>query len=171
VGRKGRDYLRRRGYPVLSAHTDLPGEASLDLARTLAKELIERYVSGEVDRVEIVYAHFVNALVRRTNIDVFLPIGADTVKAGRADGGTIFEPSAEAIVRELLPRYTTARLYAAMPDALASGQGERMNVMGSAGKKKDKHVDALTLTRNRLRQGGDHEGRSPRLVGGAEALR
>jgi F-type H+-transporting ATPase subunit gamma len=170
VGRKGRDYLRRRGYPVLSAHTDLPGEASLELARTLAKELIDRYVSGEVDRVEVIYAHFVNALVRRTHTDVFLPIGADAAKAGRTDGGTIFEPSAEAIVQELLPRYTTARLYAAMADALASEQGARMIAMGSARKNAGELVDALTLTRNRLRQAAITK-EIAELVGGAEALR
>src|SRR5436190_12227043 len=64
VGRKGRDYLRRRGYPLLFSRTDLPGEASLDLARQLTEELTERFVHGEVDRVEILFSHFVSALVR-----------------------------------------------------------------------------------------------------------
>ena len=174
VGRKGRDYMRRRGYPILSAHTDLPGEASLDLAKRLTEELIERFVSGEVDRVELMYAHFVSALVRRTQVEVFLPVGggkAGEAPAGRAAGsGTIFEPDAESIFTELLPRYTTAKLYAAMADALASEHAARMIAMGAARKNAGELVDSLTLTRNRLRQAAITK-EIAELVGGAEALK
>src|SRR5690242_6319818 len=99
VGRKGRDYLRRRGYPVLAAHTDLPGEASLDLARRITNDLTERFVSGEVDRVEILYTHFVNAIVRKVLTSTFLPIGtgAASGEASSAAGSAIFEPNAESI--------------------------------------------------------------------------
>ena len=74
LGRKGRDYLRRRGYPVIAAHTELPGEASLELARRLTAELTGLFLSGEFDRVEIMYTHFVNALVRKIRTEVFLPV-------------------------------------------------------------------------------------------------
>jgi F-type H+-transporting ATPase subunit gamma len=169
IGRKGRDYLRRRGYPVLSAHTDLPGEASLDFARRLTQELTERFTNGEVDRVEILYSHFVNALVRRVRTEVFLPVAA---KEGAApqDRGTIFEPNPESIFRELLVRYATARLYAAMADALASEHSARMVAMGSARKNAGELVDSLTLTRNRLRQAAITR-EIAELVGGAEALK
>ena len=170
LGRKGRDYLRRRGYPVLAAHTELPGEASLDFARTLTDELIGRFTSGEVDRVELVYSHFVNALTRRIQTEVFLPVGGATGGAPARDRGAIFEPDAEAIFAELLPRYTTAKLYAAMADALASEHSARMVAMGSARKNAGELVDALTLTRNRLRQAAITK-EIAELVGGAEALR
>ena len=169
VGRKGRDYLRRRGYPVLSAHTDLPGEASLDFARRLTEEITERFVSGEVDRVEILYSHFVNALVRRVQTEVFLPVGTQEGQAPQ-DRGTIFEPDPESIFRELLVRYATARLYAAMADALASEHSARMVAMGSARKNAGELVDSLTLTRNRLRQAAITR-EIAELVGGAEALK
>ncbi|MEO5616274.1 MAG: ATP synthase F1 subunit gamma [Candidatus Eisenbacteria bacterium] len=170
VGRKGRDYLKRRGYPVLSAHTDLPGEASLDLARTLTRELIERFTNGEVDRVELMYNHFVSALVRRTQTEVFLPAGGGAPKSAGADRGTIFEPDAESIFAELLPRYTTAKLYAAMADALASEHAARMIAMGGARKNAGELVDSLTLTRNRMRQATITK-EIAELVGGAEALK
>lgn len=176
VGRKGRDYMRRRGYPILSAHTELPGEASLDLAKNLTQELIERFVSGEVDRVELMYAHFVSALVRRTQVEVFLPVGGGKTgeaPAGATRGagsGTIFEPDAESIFAELLPRYTTAKLYAAMADALASEHAARMIAMGAARKNAGELVDSLTLTRNRLRQAAITK-EIAELVGGAEALK
>ena len=169
VGRKGRDYLRRRGYPLLFSHADLPGEASLDLARQLTEELTERFVHGEVDRVEILYSHFVSALVRRVRTEVFLPVAAAEGAAPR-DRGTIFEPNPESIFRELVVRYATARLYAAMADALASEHSARMVAMGSARKNAGDLVDSLTLTRNRLRQAAITR-EIAELVGGAEALK
>jgi len=171
VGRKGRDYLRRRHYPILAAHTELPGEASLELARRITNDLTERFVAGEVDRVEILYTHFVNAIVRRVTQETFLPIGADAVKQeGTTSGSAIFEPNAESIFEELLPRYATAKLYAAMADALASEHSARMVAMGSARKNAGELVDGLTLQRNRLRQAMITREISE-LVAGAEALK
>src|SRR5262249_11351534 len=153
-----RDYSRRRGFPLLATHTDLPGEADLDFARRLTTELTELFVSGKVDRVEILYTHFVNALVRRIRTEVFLPAGAESsssrggAPSARPDREPIFEPDAESLFAELLPRYATAKLYAAMADALASEHSARMVAMGSARKNAGELVDSLTLKRNRLRQ-------------------
>ena len=169
VGRKGRDYFRRRHMPVISVHTDLPGEASLELARRLTAELSELFVSGRADRVEVVYTHFVNALVRRVQSELFLPVGGDA-RSGATDRGIIFEPDAETIFSELVPRYATAKLYAAMADSLASEHSARMVAMGSARKNAGELVDGLTLTRNRLRQAAITR-EIAELVGGAEALK
>jgi F-type H+-transporting ATPase subunit gamma len=169
IGRKGRDYFRRRGVPIIAAHTELPGEASLELARRLTTELSELFASGQADRIEVVYTHFVNALVRRVQTELFLPVGADA-PAAKADRGILFEPDAETIFRELVPRYATAKLYAAMADALASEHSARMVAMGSARKNAGDLVDSLTLTRNRLRQAAITR-EIAELVGGAEALK
>ena len=171
VGRKGRDYLKRRHYPVLASYADLPGEASLELARTLTQDLTARFMSGEVDRVEVLYTHFVNAMVRKVTQETFLPIGADAASGAvpASSGSTIFEPNAESIFEELLPRYATAKLYASMADSLASEHSARMVAMGSARKNAGELVDSLTLTRNRLRQAMITREISE-LVAGAEAL-
>ena len=169
VGRKGRDYLRRRGYPVLATHTDLPGEASLELARQITSDLTERFIRGEVDKVEILYTHFVNAIVRKVLTETFLPIGTGSVAQSAGGGSAIFEPNAERIFAELLPRYATAKLYASLADSLASEHSARMVAMGSARKNAGELVDSLTLTRNRLRQAAITREISE-LVGGAEAL-
>jgi F-type H+-transporting ATPase subunit gamma len=169
VGRKARDYFRRRGFPLLAAYTDLPGEASLDLARRLTEDLTRRFLDGQLDRVEVLSTHFVNALVRRVQVEGFLPVGGDS-KGGAKDRGTIFEPDAERIFAELLPRYAMAKLYAAMADALASEHSARMVAMGSARKNAGELVDHLTLTRNRLRQAAITR-EIAELVGGAEALK
>ncbi len=171
VGRKGRDYFRRRGVPILATHTDLPGEASLEFARRLTTELTELFTSGTVDRVDVMYTHFVNALVRKIIGEPFLPIGAGAdADTKTQDRGTIFEPDPESIFAELLPRYATAKLYAAMADANASEHSARMVAMGSARKNAGELVDALTLTRNRLRQAAITR-EIAELVGGAEALK
>ena len=167
VGRKGRDYFRRRHVPIAAAFTDLPGEASLDLARKLTDDLSERFVSGQADRVELLFTHFVNAMARKVQHEVFLPVGA----GGEATGADpIFEPDAETIFAELVPRYATAKLYAAMADALAAEHAARMVAMGSARKNAGELVDSLTLTRNRLRQAAITR-EIAELVGGAEALK
>ena len=169
VGRKGRDYLRRRGYPILAAHTDLPGEASLEFARGLTSDLTERFMKGEVDRIEVMYSHFVNVVVRDVRTEVFLPV-AGQVGAAAQDRGIIFEPDAETLFAELLTRYATAKLYSALADALASEHSARMVAMGSARKNAGELVDSLTLTRNRVRQAAITR-EIAELVGGAEALK
>ncbi len=173
VGRKGRDYLKRRGYPVMTVYSDLPGEASLELARTITNDLTAKFLSGEVDRVEILYTHYVNAIVRKVMNETFLPIGeaaSGSPVAGNSSASALFEPDAETIFAELLPRYATAKMYASLADALASEHSARMVAMGSARKNAGELVDALTLTRNRLRQAMITREISE-LVGGAEALK
>ena len=170
VGKKGRDYFRRRRYPVLAAHTPLPAEASIEFARMLTDDLIARFVTGEVDRVEIMFTRFVSALHRRVVVEPFLPVGATRPAGSPAGGGTIFEPDAESIFAELLPRYATAKLFAALADALASEHSARMIAMGSARKNAGELIDLLTLRRNRLRQAAITKELLD-IVGGAEALK
>jgi F-type H+-transporting ATPase subunit gamma len=170
VGRKGRDYFRRRRYPVLATHAELPAEASLELARRLVDDLIARFVSGEVDRVEILYTHYVNALTRKLVTEVFLPVGADRPPGGGTDRGTIFEPDPESIFGELLPRYATAKMFAAMADALAAEYSARMVAMGAARKNAGELLDALVLARNRARQAMITK-ELLEIVAGAEALK
>jgi F-type H+-transporting ATPase subunit gamma len=169
IGRKARDFFRRRGVPTLAVHTDLPGEASLEFARTLTAELTDLFVNGTVDQVEVVFTHFVNAMTRTVQVEQFLPIGSSTAGGGK-DAGTIFEPNPEQIFAELLPRYAMAKLYASMADSLASEHSARMVAMGSARKNAGELVDSLTLTRNRLRQAAITR-EIAELVGGAEALK
>ena len=170
TGRKGRDYFRRRGVALHAVHTDLASDASFDLARQLTDDLAGMFVRGEVDQVEVMFTHMVNALVRKIITETFLPIGGATTQTGSQDRGTIFEPDAATIFSELVPRYATAKLYAAMADAFAAEHSARMVAMGSARKNAGELVDSLTLTRNRLRQAAITR-EIAELVGGAEALK
>jgi F-type H+-transporting ATPase subunit gamma len=170
VGRKGRDYFRRRKYPILAIHTPLPGEASLEYARTLTEDLIGRYLSGEVDKVEVMFTQFISALRRKILVEPFVPIVAENADPNAASGATIFEPDAESILAELLPRYASAKMFASMADALASEQGARMIAMGAARKNAGELGDLYVLQANRLRQASITK-ELLEIVGGAEALK
>ncbi len=170
VGKKGRDYFRRRRYPVLAAHTPVPAEASYDFARQLTEDLIGRFVAGQVDKVELMFARFISALTRRVVTEPFLPVGAERAGGGPVGGAAIFEPDAETIFAQLLPRYATAKLFAALADALASEHSARMVAMGAARKNAGELIDLLILRRNRLRQAAITKELLD-IVGGAEALK
>src|SRR5262245_14033999 len=170
VGKKGRDYFRRRKYPVLAVHTPLPTEASLEFARTLTQDLIARFHSGEVDRVEIMFTRFLSALNRKVIVDPFLPVGAGSAEAASRGGSAIFEPDAESIFAELLPRYATAKLFPALGDAVDFEHAVRLIAMGAARKNAGELIDLLTLRRNRLRQAAITKELLD-IVGGAEALK
>src|SRR5439155_20148634 len=170
VGKKARDYYRRRRYPILVSQTPVPGEASFEFARTLTQDLIARFLAGEVDRVELMYTQFISMLRRRVLIENFLPVGGDRKQTGAASATTIFEPDAESIFAELLPRYAGAKLFAALADSLASEHSARMIAMGSARKNAGELIDLLVLRRNRLRQAVITKELLD-IVGGAEALK
>jgi F-type H+-transporting ATPase subunit gamma len=169
IGRKGRDYFKRRTWPTLAVHTPVPAEASLEFARELTEDLIRRYLAGEVDRVEIMYTQFVTAMTRHIMTETFLPVGADAHKK-ESKGDAIFEPDAESIFAELLSRYATAKLFAALADALASEHAARMIAMGAARKNAGELIDKLVLQRNRIRQAVITKELLD-IVGGAEALK
>src|SRR5437867_1777736 len=169
VGRKGRDYFRRRKVSVLAAHTPLPAEADLEFARALTRDLIARFLSGEVDRIDLMFTRYVSALNRRVVVETFLPVGAERTEEAVVSAAPIFEPDAESIFAELLPRYATAKLFAALAEALASEHSARMIAMGSARKNAGELIDALVLRRNRLRQAAITKELLD-IVGGAEAL-
>jgi F-type H+-transporting ATPase subunit gamma len=170
VGKKGREYFKRRKYLVLATYADLPAEANVEFARKVTQDLIELFTSARVDRVEVMGTQFISALNRKIVTEVFLPVGQAVAGAPAQDRGAIFEPDAATIFAELLPRYATARMFATLADALASEHSSRMVAMGAARKNAGELVDALTLLRNRLRQAAITK-EIAEIVGGAEALK
>ena len=171
VGRKGRDYSRRRGWPVLATFTDLGADVGVEAARRVTADVLQRFESHEVDRVEILYTRFFSALRRQVTCETFLPIGAEPAADRPAPAGDIlFEPGLEAIFAALLPRFASARMLAALADSRASEEGARMTAMGAANKNAGELLDLLVLQRNRLRQLMITR-EILDIVGGAEALR
>jgi F-type H+-transporting ATPase subunit gamma len=171
VGRKARDHFRRRAWPVLATFADLGDDARVESARRVTADLLARFESGAVDKVEILYTRFHSALRRQVTFETFLPIGAAPVDGGpEVARDIIFEPGLEPIFAALLPRFASARMLAALADSRASEEGARMTAMGAANKNAGELLDLLVLQRNRLRQSMITR-EILDIVGGAEALK
>jgi F-type H+-transporting ATPase subunit gamma len=170
VGRKARDHFRRRNWPVLETFADLGDDANVESARRVTTDLLARFESGAVDKVEILYTRFHSALRREVTFETFLPIGAAPMDGGpEVARDIIFEPGLEPIFAALLPRFASARMLAALADSRASEEGARMTAMGAANKNAGELLDLLVLQRNRLRQSMITR-EILDIVGGAEAL-
>ena len=168
IGRKARDYFRRRRYDVLEIMTDLPADRLLESARGLSERLQKAFLSGEVDAVDLQYTQFVSVMSRRVVREPFLPIRPRESKATTVRN-YIFEPDAGSLLADLLPRYATTKLLQALAEAAASEHAARMVAMSSARKNAGELIDALVLRRNRLRQAIITK-EIAEIVGGAEAL-
>ena len=151
VGRKGRDFFRRSGFPLLAEFTQLGDYPGLDQILPIARIIIDDYVSGAIDQVFIGYQRFVNTAIQRPTVRQILPVTPPEGEAAqRVD--FLFEPSPEQLLEVLLPRYIEMQIYEAVLDAAASEQSARMVAMRAATDAANEMVSDLTLTYNKARQ-------------------
>jgi F-type H+-transporting ATPase subunit gamma len=175
-GRKGASTLRFRRFEVLQAWTGFSDRPAYADAQALAHKVAELYVAGEVDRVVLVYNHFVSPLVQQVVEQDVLPI-PEEVLAGSEEaerqeallGDFIYEPEPEQILERLLPVYVETELYRALLESAASEQGARMTAMRNASKNAGELIDTLTLAMNRARQ-AEITQEILEVVAGADAL-
>lgn len=154
VGRKGRDFFRRAGFPMLAEFTELGDFPSSSDVLPIARIVMEDYIAGNLDQVFIGFQTFVNPAVQRPTIRQVLPVqppeGADGEAAAAVD--FIFEPSPEALLETLLPRYVEMQVFEAILEAQASEQSARMVAMRQATDAAQDMVADLTLVYNKARQ-------------------
>ena len=158
-GRKGASTLRFRRFEVLQAWTGFSDRPGYRDAQAIAHRVAELYVNEEVDRVVVVYNHFVSPLVQQVVEQDLLPIPETVLEAGEQVeqaqhllGDFIYEPEPEQILERLLPVYVETELYRALLESAASEQGARMTAMRNASKNAGELIDSLTLAMNRARQ-------------------
>jgi F-type H+-transporting ATPase subunit gamma len=175
-GRKGSSTLRFRRFEVLQAWTGFSDRPSYANAQALAHKVEELYVGEEVDRVVLVYNHFVSPLVQQVVEQEVLPIPEHVLEVGdEAErqaallGDFIYEPEPEQILERLLPVYVETELYRALLESAASEQGARMTAMRNASKNAGELIDTLTLAMNRARQ-AEITQEILEVVAGADAL-
>ena len=170
IGRKGKDYLKRRGYDVRKEWTGISGHLSYTHASMIAQEVIENFVNAEVDEVYIIYNEFKSALAQIVQSEKILPIEPpEAVVTGEA-GDYIYEPSAETVLTTLLPKYVEFQLYRALLESEASELGARMSAMDSASNNAKDMISKLTLKYNKARQAAITK-ELMEIIGGAEALK
>ncbi|HET7474269.1 MAG TPA: ATP synthase F1 subunit gamma, partial [Candidatus Limnocylindrales bacterium] len=152
VGRKGRDAMRRARVP-LEAHFEGFGDRpSFADVLPLARLISEDYLAGKVNRVDIIYSHFVSTLSQKPSMDELLPIVPSEDTEGIPGHQFIFEPSPAAVLEQLLPRYVATRLFQAVLEGKASEESSRMVAMKNATENAEELIEDLTLAYNKVRQ-------------------
>ena len=154
VGRKGRDFLVRTRQSMIAEFTRLGDQPSQADVRAIAKAVTDTYIAGEVDQVMLVYPKYVSTVTQTPTVLQLLPVQPPAVQ--EAAGVTpqyIFEPDAETIFAELLPRYVETLIYQPLLETVASFYSAQMVAMRNATDNANDLLDDLTLTYNKARQG------------------
>jgi F-type H+-transporting ATPase subunit gamma len=154
VGRKGRDFLVRTRQNLIAEFTRLGDQPSQADVRAIAKAVTDGYIAGEMDRVMLVYPKYVSAVTQTPTVLQLLPVQPPAMQ--EAAGGApqyIFEPDAETIFAELLPRYVETLIYQPLLETVASFYSAQMVAMRNATDNANDLLDDLTLTYNKARQG------------------
>jgi F-type H+-transporting ATPase subunit gamma len=168
IGKKGAETLRRLGYTVNTTYQSLLVDINADKAFNCAQELIQQFVSGDIDKLEVVYNQFKNAATQIIQNEILLPVAAPQ-NSTKSIGDYIFEPSKVEILEELIPRSLKTQLYRALLDSLASEHGARMVAMDKATENAGDLLKALKLAYNQARQAAITREISE-IVGGVAAL-
>ncbi len=169
VGRKGRDFLVRYGFPVVAEFTGIPDRPTMADLSPIARLAIDDFQVGRWDAVYLAYTSFVNTLVQRPTIMRLLPLEPVWESGMPTSVDYIYEPNPQAILNQVLPRFTEREIYQAMLESIASEQSARMVAMRNAREAATDLIAELTLSYNKARQ----EAITKELLdiaGGAEAL-
>lgn len=172
-GKKALAYFNYRGLKPVMVFRDLSADPTMAEAREIAQYVIDHYSSGELDEVAIIYNHARNSADQDLRSERILPIETSSLSGGSDDEGPTasyeYEPSAEAVLIELLPAYIMTSVYHALIDSAAGEQGARRKAMQAATDSATDMVNTLTRSYNRARQGAITTEISE-IVGGASAL-
>lgn len=169
VGRKGRDWMARHGQSIIADFSQLGDRPTLVDTRPIASLIIEGFVAGEFDEVQLFYTQFVSTLIQRPVTRQILPI-EPSPKIERRYLEYIYEPDPQAVLAHLLPRFVEVQVYQAVLEAIASEHSARMVAMRNATENAHEMVAELTLIYNRTRQATITK-EIIEIVSGAEALR
>ena len=161
IGRKGRDFFRRRGVKIINEYIGLTGRGSVgfDEAVEIARDVIKRFTEDEeLDKVFIVYSEFKSVLQQRVVIEQLLPVSraTESIEDDSLRGvdltDYIYEQEPAEIFSRLLPRVVETQIFRALLETIASEHGARMTAMDSASKNAGELIASLTLNMNRIRQ-------------------
>ena len=163
IGRKGRDFFRRRAVRLAGEYVGLTGKGRVELSEAIevARDVIKRFTADrEIDKAFIIYNEFRSVIQQRVVVEQLLPVSrasanvAESAAAGQSLTlvDYIYEQPPAEIFSRLLPRLVETQVFRAMLESVASEQGARMTAMDSASKNASELIDSLTLNMNRVRQ-------------------
>lgn len=154
IGRKGRDYLRRRPVKIRRELTGVFENLSHAKAAEIGRSIVREYTTGGFDAVYLIYNEFKSVMTQRVVVEQLLPIRPEETAGDRQAAEFIFEPSKQALLDRLPQMYVELEVYRALLESVASEFGARMTAMDNATKNADEMIDTLTLQANRARQAG-----------------
>lgn len=154
AGRKGRDFFVRAGADVIADYSGLPDRPSAADCLPIVAQVDRLYQAGEADAVHLVYTGFVNTLIQRPVVAQLLPIDAAAFgeEEPPVSSEYLYEPTSDAVLGSLLPRFLEMQVYHALLEAQASEQSARMVAMRNATEAAEDMIDSLTLEMNKVRQ-------------------
>jgi F-type H+-transporting ATPase subunit gamma len=152
VGRKGRDFFRRRAVKVRHERVGAFQALRYSTAREIATELIEAYTSGEADQVFLVYNEFKSVIQQQIVVDRLLPIERHALRPHEPALDYLYEPDPGRIFAELLPKHVEVQVWRALLESQAAEHGARMSAMDSATNNASEMIERLTLYMNKVRQ-------------------
>lgn len=149
IGKKGRDYFRRRGFEISGDHQNFSRKPSYSDVAAVASKVSERYAKGEIDAVYIAFNEFKSVMTQRLQVEQVLPVPL-TESAATTD--YIYEQPAEVLLASLLPRYVEVQLWRSVLESTASEHAARMTAMDAASRNASDVIERVTLQMNRVRQ-------------------
>ncbi|MDR2878792.1 MAG: ATP synthase F1 subunit gamma [Fusobacteriales bacterium] len=167
VGRKSRDYCKRRGINVDAEYIQLIPETMFEKAKGISENIAEFYLSDIYDEVHIIYSKFISAIQYELKAEKLLPLERREAKTNKE---YIFEPSIEDVLRSLLPKSLNIKIYQSLLENTASEHSARMTAMQSASDNAKDILDELTLDYNRVRQSIITQ-ELTEIIGGSNALK
>lgn len=183
IGRRGGEYFKRRDFNLFSSVPFGGARPKYSTAALMAADVIGRYLSNELDKVYIIYSEFKSALTQRPVALKLLPIAPEKPSERPEDAAEeaatattepdikiIYEPTADVVLKNLLPKYVEVLIYRALLESSASEHGARMTSMDSASKNASEMIGGLTLKYNRLRQAAITR-ELVEIISGAETLK
>jgi F-type H+-transporting ATPase subunit gamma len=174
IGRKGRDFFQRRGYPLVGETTGLSDAPTFADIKNIATQVVKLFQEGVYDEVILYYNEFINPILQVPTAQKLLPledVGGEKPekKTGEITAKYDYEPSADKVLDSLLPKYAETLIFSALLDAKASEFGAKMTAMGAATDNATAMINSLTLVLNRARQAAITT-QIMEIVSGAEAL-
>jgi F-type H+-transporting ATPase subunit gamma len=170
VGRKGRDFFRRRKREMLAQYVDVWNKFDFANAVTVAREIMSAFLSGGVQEVHLIHSTFINMAIQRPQLVQLLPIKPGEALAEEAGAEYLFEPPMEQFLEYLLPKYINVQVYHGFLENSASEHAARMTAMDNAQSNCNEMINNLTLVMNKARQAAITKELMD-IVGGAEALK
>ena len=175
VGKKATDYFLKNNYSLFAKHIGLFGNLNFGHARTIIQQLIDGYLKGEFDKVEIVYNEFKSVIQQRIVVEQILPIPPEQIQKIKdmralAQVDYIYEPSSAEIINVLLPKHLNFLMWHVLLESSTAEEGARMTAMNNATENATDLIRDLTLSYNKARQASITK-ELLEIVSGAEALK